>query len=93
MCNRTMKKKMIYQLPITTTHTTPIYQRATPKHEIIQCLPLTHPTSSPCSQRSDDFVPTKQSTLSTLESNSKYSSYASQSTDANKITIPPPILA
>ena len=55
--------------------------------------PLTYPTSSPCSQRSDDFVPIKQSTLSTLESNSKYSSYASQAIDANKITIPPPILA
>ena len=31
-----MKQKMVYRLPITTTHTTLIYQRAIPKHEIIQ---------------------------------------------------------
>ena len=27
MCNRTMKQKMVYRLPITTTHTTPINHR------------------------------------------------------------------
>ena len=31
-----MKQKMVYRLPITTTHTTPIYQSAICKHEIIQ---------------------------------------------------------
>ena len=41
ICNRTMKKKVVHQLPITTTHTTPICQRATPKHEIIQNKNLT----------------------------------------------------
>ena len=45
---------------------------------------LTHPATSHCLQRSDDFIPTKQSTLSTLESNSKCSNYASQATNANK---------
>ena len=54
---------------------------------------LTHLATSHCPQRSDDFIPTKQSTLSILESNSKCSNYASQATNANKITIPPPILA
>ena len=39
------------------------------------------------------FIPTKQSTSSNLESNSKYLKYYSQAIDANKITIPPPFLA
>ena len=36
MSNRTMKQKMVHRFPITTTHTTPIYQNAIPKHDIIQ---------------------------------------------------------
>ena len=48
---------------------------------------------SPYSQRSDNSVPTKQSTLCILESNSKYLSCASRAADTNKTTIPSPILA
>ena len=48
MCNRTMKKKLVHRLPITTTHTTPIYQRAAPKHEIIQSE---NPIMSSCPQK------------------------------------------
>ena len=48
MCNRTMKKKVVHRLPITTTHTTPIYQRAIPKHEIIQSE---NPIMSNCPQK------------------------------------------
>ena len=40
--------------------------------------PLTHPTSSLCPQRIDNFIPTTQSTLSTLEPSSKCPNYASQ---------------
>ena len=45
------------------------------------------------SSKIDDFIPTTQSTLSTLEPSSKCLNNASQATDANKITNPPPILA
>ena len=36
MSNQTMKKKVVYRISITTTHTTPSGQQATPKHQIIQ---------------------------------------------------------
>ena len=54
---------------------------------------LTHPMSSLCPQRIDDFVPTTQSTLSTPEPSSKCPSYASHATDTSKIMNLPPNLA
>ena len=48
MSNRTMKKNVVSRLPIMATHTTPISQRATLKHKIIQSE---DPTMSSCPQK------------------------------------------
>ena len=53
MSNRTMKKKVVHRLPITTTHTTPIFQRATPKHQIIRSE---NPIMSSCPQKESHLL-------------------------------------
>ena len=67
-----MKKKVVHRLPITTTHTTPICRRATPKHEIIQSKNL---TMSSCPEKEShslrnlwflNTLPKKQRILSSL---------------------------